>query len=432
MTEAMILAPLTFTIFSLMVGAILKHLLKKTFIPYTVGLFVVGLILGLLVRYGLLDKIPDIKDAIVTAGDIDPDLILFVFLPVLIFGAAFAMEPHIFKKTLINSSILSVLGLILAMFITGAIMMGINLIPGQSGEWSWSYALMFGALISATDPVAVVAILQEMGIDKKFSTLIDSEAMLNDGTGIVMFMMFFTAAAGAASVAGVAMNPIFRFIIVTAGGVIIGYCIAQLCLRFILKIEADEWVRNSFIIVCAYVSFILAQQFLNVSGVIALAVFGLIMSAVGKRKMEEGTLHFVSSFWDLLSYIANTLIFMIVGIVIAMKVDVTLTHILILLAVYVGVTLARAIMVQLFFPIMSRNGYGMTKQQAVVLVWSGLRGATGLCLALMVANSTLFPESIRSQILFYTAGIVTLTLLINATTMKRLLKYLHIDKNNPL
>ena len=101
------------------------------------------------------------------------------------------MDGHIFKKTLVNSSLLSAPGLVVSMFIVGAIMMCINYLPGQSVMWNWNYALMFGALISATDPVAVLAIFKEVGVSKRFSTLVDSEAMLNDGTGIVLFILYF-------------------------------------------------------------------------------------------------------------------------------------------------------------------------------------------------------------------------------------------------
>lgn len=427
MQEIYILAPLTFVVICLIIGAVLKSLLRNSVLPYTVVLFGVGLLIGYAERSGLLDSVPDIKVAIDMAGEIDPNLILFLFLPILIFQAAFAMDGHIFKKTLVNSSLLSAPGLVVSMFIVGAIMMCINYLPGQSVMWSWNNALMFGALISATDPVAVLAIFKEVGVSKRFSTLVDSEAMLNDGTGIVLFILYFNLSKNIE----LANSPLIQFMLVVAGGVVLGYLIARICVWFITKVRGDLWVQNSGIIIGAYVAFILAQQFLDVSGVIALVVYGLVVGRRGREKMKPAAEHFVSDFWELMAYIANTVIFIIVGVVIATQVEVTPIHILILLGIYIVATFARAVMVYLFYPLMRKSGYGMTFRESIVLTWSGLRGATGLCLAMMVANSSTIPEPIREQVLFYTAGIVFLTLIINATTMRWLLGKLGMVKESP-
>ena len=193
METNVLLAPLIFVVLSLMAGAILKSVLKKTGIPYTVGLFGFGILIGLLDREGGLSDSAILKSAVDMAGNANPDLILYIFLPLLIFDAAYELDVHVFRKTLVNATLLSVPGVVMAMFLTAALMMGIRwTIPGYS-EWNWSFALMFGALISATDPVAVVALLKELGTSKRFSTLVDAESMLNDGTGIVLFMLFFGA-----------------------------------------------------------------------------------------------------------------------------------------------------------------------------------------------------------------------------------------------
>ena len=182
------LAPLVFVIVSLVAGAILKFCLKRTVLPYTVGLFAFGLVIGLLDRMGVYADSSVLKASIDFAGNIDPDLILYLFLPILIFDAAYELDVHIFRKTLTNATLLSGPGMVVAMFLTGAMMMAISLFAPNYAQWDWTHALMFGALISATDPVAVVALLKELGVSKRFSTLVDAESMLNDGTGIVLFI----------------------------------------------------------------------------------------------------------------------------------------------------------------------------------------------------------------------------------------------------
>ncbi|HBK28954.1 MAG TPA: sodium:proton antiporter [Parabacteroides sp.] len=421
-----LLAPLIFVVICLVFGAILKSVLKKSKFPYTVALFVFGISIGLLDRFSLLNA-PLVKSAIDFAGNMDPDLILYLFLPLLIFDGAYELDLHVFKKSLLNSTLLAGPGLVIAMFMTGALIMGVSYFLPERGQWNWNYALMFGALISATDPVAVVALLKELGTSKRFSTLVDAESMLNDGTGIVLFMLFF----GVYSTAGISeLPPLLNFILVVFGGALLGWLTARLTIWFLKQFNEDEAVQNSIIIVASYITFILAQSYLNVSGVIALVTFGLTVNNVGRPRLKPEVNKFMVQFWELMAYMANTLIFIIVGVVIALKVDVTWRSLLFLLIVYIGVNIVRLLMILLLFPIMKKTGYGLSHRESFILAWGGLRGALGLTLALMVSYTLDIPEEIRRQILLLTGGIVTLTLAINATTMPWLLQKLGLAKTS--
>lgn len=419
-----VLAPLVFVIAALVVGAILKYGLKRTPLPYTVGLFAFGLIIGLLDRGGMFGADSMIKASIDFAGNINPDLILYIFLPVLIFDAAYELDVHIFRKTLTNATLLSVPGMVIAMGLTGLLMMGVHFFAPHYAEWNWTHALMFGALISATDPVAVVALLKELGTSKRFSTLVDAESMLNDGTGIVLFMLFF----GTFTATGGVNTPVMNFVYVVLGGVILGVVSGWLCLWFITRSQSDAIIQNSAIMVSAYVIFFLAQSYLGVSGVIALVGYGLVIAYYGRPRIAPDVNRFMQEFWELATYVANTLIFIIVGIVIALQVQATLMDFVVLILVYVGINLIRMGMIAIFYPVMKRSGYGLSKREAVILGWGGLRGALGLTLALMVSYTLPIPEPVRRQILFLTAGIVTLTLTVNATTIGWFLRKLGLTK----
>ena len=415
------LVPLLFVLAALLVGAVLKPLLKKLKIPYTVGLFCFGLIVGVLYRQDLLPEAGLLGRAVDVTGNINPDMLLYIFLPVLIFSAAYELDLHTFRKIFINSTILAVPGVILSMGLVAAMMMGIgHFVPEFSG-WSWTFALMFGALISATDPVAVVALLKELNTSKRFSTLVDAESLLNDGTGIVLFMLFFGTFSGATPLTG---SPFAEFLVVAGGGALLGYLAAVLCIFFITKFKGDEMVQNSVIILAAYITFILAQAYLQLSGVIALVAFGLEMTYHGKLLFSPKANEFTEKFWDLASFIANTLVFIIVGIIIAVQVNITWTGLAVMFGVYLGVNLIRTIVIFVFYPIMKRSGYGLSMRDAVILSWGGLRGALGLTLALMVTSTLSIPEDIREQILLLTAGVVTLTLTVNATTIRKMLQKL--------
>lgn len=421
MEEYTFLAPLLLTIGGLIIGAILKSLLKHSRLPYTVGLFAIGIILGVMNRTGVFQSLPELHDAVSSVANINPDLILYLFLPILIFDAAYELNLHIFKKTLANATLLAAPGLIICMLLTGALIMGVaTFIPGFE-SWTWAFALMFGALISATDPVAVVALLHELKTSKRFSTLVDAESLLNDGTGIVCFMLFFGAyAAGETTHA----SPVITFIREVGLSTLLGFLLARIVIWFITRINSEEMVQNSVIILAAYLTFILSQYYLGVSGVIALVAFGLTVTYVGKPRLKPQVNTFMEHFWELLTYIANTLIFILVGVVIAEKVDFSWGALGVLILIYIALNLIRFAMIMLLYPVMKRLGYGLTRRESVILTWGGLRGALAMTLALMVSYTPAIPEDIRSQVLFFTAGIVTLTLCINATTMRALLNRL--------
>ena len=421
MEEYTFLAPLLLTIGGLIIGAILKSLLKHSRLPYTVGLFAIGIILGVMNRTGVFQSLPELHDAVSSVANINPDLILYLFLPILIFDAAYELNLHIFKKTLANATLLSAPGLIICMLLTGALMMGVaTFIPGFE-SWTWAFALMFGALISATDPVAVVALLHELKTSKRFSTLVDAESLLNDGTGIVCFMLFFGAYAAEEATHA---SPVITFIREVGLSTLLGFLLARIVIWFITRINSEEMVQNSVIILAAYLTFILSQYYLGVSGVIALVAFGLTVTYVGKPRLKPQVNTFMEHFWELLTYIANTLIFILVGVVIAEKVDFSWRALGVLILIYIALNLIRFAMIMLLYPVMKRLGYGLTRRESVILTWGGLRGALAMILALMVSYTPAIPEDIRSQVLFFTAGIVTLTLCINATTMRALLNRL--------
>ncbi len=419
-----LLAPLFFVVVCLVLGAILKSLLKNTTFPYTVGLFAIGILIGLLDRFGVFPETGVLKSAVDFAGNMNPDLILYLFLPILIFDGAYELDLHVFRKSLLNSTLLAGPGMVIAMLLTGLFIMGMaSFIPACEG-WNWSYAFMFGALISATDPVAVVALLKELGTSKRFSTLVDAESMLNDGTGIVLFMLFF----GVYTSAGATENPLVNFLLVVFGGMLLGWIIARFTIWFLGKVGGDEAVQNSVIIVSSYITFILAQSFLDVSGVIALVAFGLAITYTGKPRLKPEVNQFMDQFWELMAYMANTLIFIIVGVVIAMKIELSWTSLLLVILVYVGVNIVRMLVITILYPIMKKAGYGLTRRESFILAWGGLRGALGLTLALMVSYTLEIPEDIRRQVLLFTGGIVTLTLAVNATTMRWLLLKLGLTK----
>jgi len=418
--------PLFFVILALLLGTATRHIFRKSPIPYTVLLVIIGFLLGLLDKTGTLHHLEFLKESIAWAGNIDPHLILFVFLPTLIFEAAFAMDFHTFKKTATNSMILAIPGILVAFFLTAAgILAIINLEIGLD-TWTWGIAMLFGAVISATDPVAVVALLKELGASKKLSTLIEGESLLNDGTGIVLFIIVFTGLTGLA-----AGSPLGSFFKVAIGGVLIGLVIAAFTIAWVRRVFNDALVEITLMIVAAYLTFFIAEEFFHVSGILGLVALGLTMTSVGKTRITPEVQHFLHEFWEFAAFLANTLIFIIVGVVIAERSIFSANDFIILFIIYIIINIVRAIMLLMFYPLMKKAGYGLNKEETVILWWGALRGAVGLAMALIVAGEESIDETVRNQFLFYVAGIVMLTLIINATTIKWVINKLGLTEIPP-
>ena len=426
------LAPLLFIILALFIGTATRYWLRNFALPYTISLLIIGLALGVANRAGFFSEFLHIghgsglfifSESIDWAGHIDPHLILYIFLPTLIFEAAFAMHVHTFKKSFTNAFILAVPGIIIALLLTGAFVMMLKVLNIGLGMWTWPVALMFGAVISATDPVAVVSILKEVGASKKLGTLIEGESLLNDGTAIVIFMVFFTALTG-----GEGSNPIVQFLQVALGGVAIGVLIGWIIVTWLKRVFNDALFEITVVVGAAYLAFFVAEHFFHVSGVLALVAFGIMMAGIGRTRISPQVAHFLHEFWELAAFIANTLIFIIVGVVVAQRVSYTPRDFLILILLYIAIVIVRAIVIAMFYPLMKRIGYGISPKDSVIAWWGGLRGAVGLALALIIANEPSINHEVRSQILSLTAGIVVLTSLINATTIKLLIDKLGLTK----
>ena len=431
--------PLLFIIIALIIGAATRHFLKKSPLPFTVTLLLIGIGLGVMASNGLFDgALESFKSGVEWAGNIDPHLILFVFLPILIFEAAFALDVHTFKKSLGNAVILAVPGIVVALVLTALLIVGTNMLGIGFEGWNWAYALMFGSVVSATDPVAVVALLKELGASKKLGTLIEGESLLNDGTAIVIFMVFYLPIIGMGSDG----SPFVDFLYVAIGGIILGVVIGYIVVGWVKRVFNDAFVEISVIIAAAYLVFFAAEDFLHVSGVLGLVSYGLVMAGVGKTRISPEVGHFLHEFWELAAFIANVLIFIIVGVVIAERgvFDATANDYLLLFIIYIGIHVVRAVVILMFYPIMKRTGYGLPKKDAVVVWYGALRGAIGLALALIVAG--IDPKQMATaleideptavvvinQFLFLISGVVALTLLVNATTIKLLVNYLGLTR----
>ncbi|MCE2594225.1 sodium:proton antiporter [Motilimonas cestriensis] len=411
---------LLFVISALLVGALLKSCSRFIPVPYSVALLIIGLGAGLAGRDSAMSSI---EQAVHNLASIEPHLILLLFLPTLIFESAFSLEPHLFKRMFSQIAILAVPGMLLSTLLTGAL--AYYLFPWQ---WSWTICLLFGALISATDPVAVVALLKEVSSRKRLEILIEGESLLNDGTAIVLFALFYgLLSQGGGSFSIIEFSGSFIYVVVL--GFFIGIVIGALVLLWIAKLFNQLTTEITLTIAAAYLAYYIAENVLHASGVVAVVSLGVMLAALGRTKISPEVADFLHHFWQMMAHVANTLIFILVGLIIAVRIRLDVVDWWFnLLLLYIGIQLIRALCVIILMPLLSRFGIGINRDKAVVLIWGGLRGAVSLALALIIAQDSLLPKELGDQVLFLTAGIVVMTIVINSSSMRWVLAKLKLDQ----
>ncbi|XP_011024860.1 PREDICTED: sodium/hydrogen exchanger 8-like isoform X1 [Populus euphratica] len=416
--------------FSLLLGIACRHLLRGTRVPYTVALLVVGIALGSL-EYGTSHKLGRIGDGIRLWAHIDPDLLLAVFLPALLFESSFSMEIHQIKRCMGQMLLLAVPGVLISTCCLGC---ALKLIFPYN--WSWTTSLLLGGLLSATDPVAVVALLKELGASKKLSTIIEGESLMNDGTAIVVYQLFYRLVLGESFNSG----AIIKFLTqVSLGAVGIGIAFGIASFLWLGFIFNDTVIEIALTLAVSYVTYFTAQEGAAVSGVLAVMTLGMFYAAVARTAFKGDGQQSLHHFWEMVAYIANTLIFILSGVVIAEGVlssgntfhrhAHTWGYLFLL---YAFVLLSRFIVVGVLYPILRYFGYGLDWKEAIIVIWSGLRGAVALSLSLSVkrtSDSSVYLSSDTGTLfVFFTGGIVFLTLIVNGSTTQFILHLLDMDK----
>ena len=382
-------------------------------LPYTVGLVIVGLLLGFGENVGL-----PIKNLVLS-----PDVILFLFVPPLVFASASNINHRLFFHNIFPAFTLAGPGLIISTAIIGGILTFLT--PLDIGQ-----AMLFGALISATDPVAVVALFEQLGVPKRLNIMVDGESMLNDATAIVAFDVVFSVIKSGAFNAATIGQALIRVVIVLVGGVLVGLLVGSL-MGFSIRIAKNNpLVQATFALLIAYIAFIVAQNYLEVSGVIAVMTAGLMMGRYKAYQLPVKINEYLDQFWGYVSFLANSLIFLLVGLTCSsFIVTLPLTQLsfwLVIICAIVVTYLARGVMVfgliSLINPFLKDGAINW--QYQLVSFWGGLRGAVALALALSLAND--FPN--RELLIAMTLGVALFTILVGGLTTGKLLNRLGLDQ----
>ena len=414
-----------FLIITLMIGAICREVSKKTSIPYTPQLLLIGMVLGAYYK-----SLGDFSISIEKVLSISPKGILFIFIPTLIFESGFNIEYFILKREILQVLILAVPGVVIGLFITG---FSFREILGYNTEFSWSACLSFSSIICATDPVAVIALLKDIGTPLKFNVLLEGESLLNDGTAMVFFIMFRAILEGTS---GGFFFSIYQFFYLSLGGVLIGCFGFILIIFWIKKIVRDDVMTMNLILVSCYATFFVSEFYLEVSGIISIVTLGVLMGKFGRVNMNPNSNHSIHTVLTYLQYSLETCLFVITGTFIGKDVigdglsTITQMDIIKMIVFFFLMTLSRFIMLFMMKSSLNKTGWEITNKDIVILTYGGLRGAIALSLALMVAIDENYSVRFREIVIFYITSMITLTVILNGLTIKYIIKKIKFIPKN--
>ncbi|KAJ9546884.1 hypothetical protein OSB04_019427 [Centaurea solstitialis] len=297
---------------SLVLGIATRHLLGGTRVPYTVALLLLGIAMGSLglynqsinlsitvilsflkslysAEYGTSHRLGKVGDGIRIWANIDADLLLAVFLPALLFESSFLMEVHQIKKCMAQMIILAGPGVLISTFILGSALK--LLFPYN---WSWKTSFLLGGLLGATDPVAVIALLKELGASKKLSTIIEGESLMNDGVAIVVYTLFFRMVTGSSF----SWETVIKFLATASlGAVGMGVAFGLVSYLWLGYIFNDTVIEITLTVAVSYLAYFMSQEGSDISGVLTVTALGMFYAAVARTAFSGEVQHRLHHFW---------------------------------------------------------------------------------------------------------------------------------------
>ena len=384
----------------LMVACLIAMLTRRLGLPYIVGLVVAGFLIA------LLPESPDLP--------LSRALIFNVLLPPLVFEAALQLDWRRFRAELPLTLTLAFLGVGIATLVVAA---GMHWMVG----WSWIGATLFGVLIAATDPVSVIASFREMGCLPRVSMVVESESLLNDGVAAVGFAVLSAIAIGS-SPGPASVLPAFLWTL--GGGVAVGLLVSAAILLIVGRTN-DPLVEITLTTIAAYGSFLLAEHF-HASGIISALTAGLLIGSGGRRFISEDGPQRVRWAWDYFAFLANSFVFILIGMNVASQPLQRLGSVAAALAILL-VLAGRALSIYPLSVLFRWSRWRLEPRFQHTLFWGGLRGALALALALAVPAEV--PE--RNAIILTAFVVVAFSILVQGLTMPWLIGRLQLADKRP-
>lgn len=383
----------------LMIVATVALIVKHIKLPYTIALVAAGLSIGILRAQHYVEL--DLK--------LTPDLVFIIFLPALLFEAAFNLHLHDLKKNIRPILIMAIIGVLMAALGVGYALHWIVGLPLGA-------ALVFGALISATDPISVLAIFKELKAPARINILVEGESLLNDGAAVVIFKIILAFALTGQFSLGASL---VQFLVVSLGGLVIGAASGYLISQLNRNVD-DHLIEVTLSTILAYGSYLVAEHF-HASGVMSVIAAGIVYGNYGRRiGMSPNTRMMMGVFWEYVGFLMNSLVFLLIGT--QVNLGLLAGEWKMIIIAFVAVIVVRTVVVAILAPIFRLVDKPIPFSWHAVLVWAGLRGSISMALAMGLPSSM----EKRDDIILITFGVVILSLFLQGLSMPKLLRALKI------
>lgn len=411
----------------LLLSSLLVPLAQRLRLPHSVLLAAVGLAVGIVgIGTGSLPSLlaGDAAGSLQAFGLSAHDFLL-LFLPPLLFSAGLHVDVRLLMDEVWAVMLLAVVAVLVTTGVVGAALTGI-------AGFDWVAALLLGAIISTTDPAAVVAVFRDLGATKRLRVIVEGESLLNDAAAIALFAALTVLAqtGGEDSAASVAIAALPDFAI----GAIVGVILAQLAWLGFAALGRTAVLEQTFSLAIPYLTYVIAQYVFGASGVVAVAFAGLAIAADGPSRLPPANWQTLLRFWHWLEFAFVSVVFLVASILSARLVlSLSLVDWLYCLLVFAAALTARAIVLYSLLPALTFFGLAekVDARFKAIILWGGLRGAITLILALAVMENVSLPLDFRQTVAGVSVGYVCLTLFISAPLLRPLLNFLGLDRLSP-
>jgi len=431
----MLTATSALALFSLLaLSSFVFYVAKRFSLPYTVLLVFAGVLLVPISHIPGLDFLDNFT--------LTPELLFFIFLPTLIFESAYNMNIRRVIGELKSIVLLAVVGYLVSAFLIGGGMWFVFAVLGF--PIPFSITLLFGALISATDPVAVLSLFKEYGAPRRLSLIFEGESLLNDATALALFLIVLGLVNDGFSPEGLALGAL-AFITMLVGGTLFGLVFGGVFARLIRVFRENEIVSVTLMIVLAHLTFLTAEianeslhligiEFLKFSPIIATTIASLVMGNYGRYALSPRAEEFVEKFWSQFAFMANSIVFILVGLLFASVPEGAEALLIPTVAAVLVVAASRAI--SIYGTLIPFNLFRPKEKKVPpawqhLLAWGSLRGALAVMLVLLVPPELAvphwpFPFSVQEFLLIITIASIFTTLFLKAPTIGPLMRRLKI------
>ncbi|MBL3568156.1 sodium:proton antiporter [Rhodovulum sulfidophilum] len=426
--DIVVLTTITACLFVVIAAA--EPLAARLRLPYAVILAGLGMMIGagaiFFLRTDLTDALNPVAEAILNLP-IRSNVFLYVFLPMLLFQVTLGMNLRRMLDDWVPILMLAVVAVVVATLSVGYALAWVS-------PWPITVCLLIGAIVSTTDPSAVVGIFRSISAPRRLARIIEGESLLNDAAAIALFGLFMSF------VMDNVPDPAFssalgRFPMLIAGGAVTGWVCARVAIWAMTLFQRFELAQISLSVALPYLAYILAERSVGASGVIAVVAAGLTLNLMGPGRLAPSAMTNLREVWDLLAHWAGALIFVLAALLIPrLMEEVRLDDLGLVAAVALAAIAARVVILFGLLPLLTllRLSPMVERPYRVAILWGGLRGAVTLALALAVTESVHVPVEVKRVVGILATGFTLFTLLVQGTTLRAVIRLLGLDRLSPI